>query len=133
MGFSGSLDDRVAIRELLERYADAVFRRDAAQWGDCWTHDGVWRLMGMEIKGREAIIAAWTQAMAAFEVAAFFVQPGALAIDGATAQGRSWTHEVLKARDGSLRRVVGAYEDRFVKEADGWRFSARSFHVVLEG
>lgn len=133
MSFSGSFDDRAAIRELLERYADAVFRRDPAQWGACWAQDGVWRLMGMEIKGREAIITAWTQAMAAFEVAAFFVQPGALAIEGATGHGRSWTHEVLKARDGSLRRVVGAYEDRFVKEADGWRFSARSFQVVLEG
>ncbi len=133
MGFSGSLDDRVAIRELLERYADAVFRRDAAQWGACWAQDGVWRLMGMEIRGREAILSAWTQAMAGFEVAAFFVQPGALAIEGDAAHGRSWTHEVLKARDGSLRRVVGAYQDQFVKEADGWRFSARSFDLVLEG
>lgn len=125
-------EDELAIRRLLEAYADAVFRRDANAWAATWAEDGVWSLMGAEIAGRAAIVTAWRSAMAGFPVAAFFCQPGPIRIDGDRATGRSYTNEVLKTADGAIRRVAGAYDDTFVRTTEGWRFCARRFDVLLE-
>lgn len=132
MTFTGPLEDRLAIRELLETYADAVFRRDAEAWGATWAADGVWMLMGMEVRGRDTIVAAWKQAMSAFEVAAFYATPGALAVAGDRADGRCYTIEVLKAQDGSIRRISGRYDDSFVKVDGHWRFAARAYTVLID-
>jgi uncharacterized protein (TIGR02246 family) len=129
---TGDHEDALAIRLLLEAYADAVFRRDPEAWGGTWAENGVWSVLGAEFSGREAIVAAWRQAMAGFPVAAFFCQPGVIRIDGDRASGRSYTHEVLKTADGGVRRVVGAYDDVFVRRAGRWRFAARRFNILLE-
>lgn len=124
--------DEAAVRALIERYSDAVFRRDAADWGACWAADAQWTLMGTEVAGREAIVALWTQAMARFRFVAFFAQPGVIVIDGERGTGRVWTHEVLEAADGTVTRPIGRYDDDYVRTADGWRFAARRYEM-LEG
>ena len=42
MGFRGPLEDRLAIRELIDAYADATMLRDAQAWGGLWAEDAVW-------------------------------------------------------------------------------------------
>ncbi|MBI1186036.1 MAG: SgcJ/EcaC family oxidoreductase [Alphaproteobacteria bacterium] len=125
-------DDRLAIRELHEAYADAVFRADADAWGALWAHDGAWTLMGQTVHGRDAIVALWTQAMSAFEVAAFYVQPGVITIDGDYASGRCWTQEVLKAKGGGVRRIAGGYDDAFVRRDGIWLFARRAYRVLID-
>ncbi len=132
MGFSGPLDDQLAIRALIDSYSDAVFRRDAADWGANWAADARWHLMGQEVVGREAIVALWTQAMSGFAFVAFFAQVGALAVDGELASGTVWTHEVLEAADGSLSRPVGRYDDRYIKNGERWLFAERRY-TMLKG
>jgi hypothetical protein len=44
MAFTGPLEDRIAIRELLETYADAVCHVDAEGWGATWAEDGTWEM-----------------------------------------------------------------------------------------
>ncbi len=44
MPFTGPAEDRLAIRELLEAYADAVNRCDAVGWGATWAEDAEWSL-----------------------------------------------------------------------------------------
>ena len=132
MTFTGPIEDRIAIRELIESYSDAVFRRDAEAWGALWAKDGVWTLMGQEVRGRDTIVGAWKQAMSAFEIAAFFAQPGALSVEGSRARGRCWTHETLRTTDGGTRRIVGAYEDTFVKDAGVWLFASRSYAILID-
>ena len=95
MTFSGSTDDRLAIRERMEAYADAVFRRDAEAWIAGWAEDASWSLMGMTLTGRDTIRTTWEGAMAAFPLAAFFTQPGAIEVSGDRATARSFTQEVL--------------------------------------
>jgi hypothetical protein len=69
MSFTGPFEARLAIRELLESYADAVTRRDAEAWGATWAEDAEWSLPDYpEIgttHGREAIVAMWVEAMKA--------------------------------------------------------------------
>ena len=56
--------DEHAICRLIDAYSDAVFRRDASDWGACWADDSVWFLMGTEVRGKAAIVGLWEQAMA---------------------------------------------------------------------
>lgn len=39
MANSGPTEDRLAIREVIENYADAVTRRDGDAWAACWAED----------------------------------------------------------------------------------------------
>jgi len=54
MAFSGSTDDQIAIRALIDSYTDAVFRRDADAWGATWAQDALWNLAGTHVRGRDA-------------------------------------------------------------------------------
>jgi SnoaL-like protein len=42
MTFAGPFEDRLAIRELLDAYSDAVCSFDADAWGATWAEGGVW-------------------------------------------------------------------------------------------
>lgn len=124
--------DQAAIRDLIDVYSDAVFRRDAADWEACWAEDARWFLMGQEVVGRDAIVGLWKQAMSGFAFVAFFAQPGLIEVDGDSARARVWTHEVLEMPDGSISRPVGRYDDIYVRTADGWRFAERRY-AMLKG
>lgn len=129
--FDGPVEDRLAIRELHDRYADAVVRVDAGAWGDCWAEDAVWEFMGLTIEGRAAIVDLWTGAMAGFDAVSFVAVPGAIAIDGDRAKGRCQTHEILVEK-GQSRVAGGLYEDEFVKRDGRWFYARRNFRVIAE-
>lgn len=124
-----SLDEQ-AICRLIDAYSDAVFRRDAADWGACWADDSVWLLMGAEVRGKPAIVGLWEQAMAGFVFVAFFAQPGVIIVDGERATGRVWTHEVLEHPDGSITRPVGRYDDVYLKQDGRWIFAERKYEML---
>lgn len=124
-------DDDLAIRDLVARYADAVCRRDAEAWAATWAEDGVWQLPGApRVQGRDAIVALWRNAMAGLPFVAQLVHQGVLDIDGDRATGRWYLTETLKTADGSGRHDIGVYEDRYVRTADGWRFSERHYTIL---
>lgn len=128
--FEGPLEDRIAIRERIEAYSDAVFRHDADAWIACWAEDGVWKLPGIDVTGRPQIKAAWQGAMAAFEMAGFFAVPGSIRISGDRAKARVYTQEILLLKAGGMRRIVGAYDDDLVKQDGVWRFASRAYKVL---
>ncbi len=133
MPFTGSAEDRLAIRELLETYADAVCRRDADAWGATWADDAEWSLPDYpEIgttHGRSAIVAMWVEAMKAYPGILFQAWPGSIEIDGDIAQVRSYTAEVYD-QDGQTKRDRGLYKDVCVKIGGQWLFKSRSFRNV---
>jgi ketosteroid isomerase-like protein len=126
------LIDRAAITDLIAAYGDAVSRRDADAWGATWASAATWSLMGHEVSGRDAIVALWLGAMAQFDAVSFVTAPGPISIAGDTATARCQTHEVLRAIDGSIRRVAGCYEDSFVRHDGHWLFARRVFTIVIE-
>lgn len=129
--FTGPVEDRLAIRELHDRYSDAVCRVDAGDWGDCWAEDAVWEFMGMTIEGKPAIVELWTGAMAGFDAVSFIAVPAAIEIDGDRATGRCQTHEILVEK-GRSRIAGGLYEDAFVKWDGRWLYAKRNFRVIAE-
>jgi hypothetical protein len=133
MPFTGPFEDRLAIRELLETYADAVTRRDAGDWGETWAPDAEWSLPDYpEIgttKGREAIVAMWIEAMRAYPGIMFEAWPGSIEVDGDRATMRSYTSEVYD-QDGVTMRDRGVYEDTCIRIEGRWYFASRSFRNI---
>lgn len=124
-------EDRVAINDVLARYADGVNQRDGALWGSAWDEDAQWYLFGPDaVEGRTAIVAAWHEAMKGFPFVVMYVSQGSVTIDGETATGRSYSSEVARTADGKRMRVYGCYEDRYRKRDGAWGFAFRKFTML---
>lgn len=124
-------EDRVAINDVLARYADGVNQRDAALWASTWDEEGEWCLFAPEpFKGRAAIVEAWITAMAGFPFVVMMVSQGSVAINGDAAAGRSYSSEVARTADGKRIRVLGCYADRYRKRNGVWGFASRTFTVL---
>jgi uncharacterized protein (TIGR02246 family) len=95
MPFTGAFEDRLAIRELIEAYADAVNQADAAAWQALWSPDASWSMPGQpRLVGREVIVSTWLEAMRIYKGVVFVAAPGSIVVDGARATARSYTSEV---------------------------------------
>lgn len=128
--FEGPVEDRLAIRERIEAYSDAVFRHDAEAWIANWSEDGVWKLPGIDVSGKAQIKIAWMQAMSAFKVAGFFAVPGAIEVRADKAAVRVYTQEILVDHAGKTRRILGAYDDELVKIGGAWLFASRRYNIL---
>ena len=58
-------EDKLAIRELLDRYCDGVNQRNPELWGSTWSESALWEIPHLEIKneGRENIVNIWNTMM----------------------------------------------------------------------
>jgi ketosteroid isomerase-like protein len=133
MPYSGPAEDRLALRELLETYADAVTRCDADSWGATWAQDAQWSLPDYpEIgttHGRDAIVAMWVEAMKHYPGIMFEAWPASIEVHGDAAKMRSYTAEVYDWPDG-VHRDRGLYEDECVKLDGRWLFKSRTFRNI---
>jgi ketosteroid isomerase-like protein len=131
MRSSGPLEDRLAIRELVESYNDAVMRFDADVWGSNWIEDARWSVPGLgDVSGRDAIVATWQQAMAMFDCVGFFASAGPLVVNGDEAHGTWYQQEFLYPKDGAKRVVIGRYDDEYVKRSGRWYFRNRAYAIL---
>ncbi|GGD33460.1 nuclear transport factor 2 family protein [Croceicoccus pelagius] len=133
MPFTGPDADRLAIRDLLDVYADAVTQRDADAWGATWAEDARWEMPDYPEfppqEGRANIVGLWVEAMKQYPGIMFHAWPGSIEVDGDTAKMRSYTAEVYD-QDGKTMRDRGVYEDELVKVDGKWLFSRRSFRNI---
>ena len=134
MTFSGSTEDRLAIRELMDIYADAVNQRDTDLWASTWTEDSSWKLPvipGMEnVSGKDNIVSAWQAGMARFPFIFMSISVGFIRVDGDTATARCYTTEVGTTVDGTEIRPRGQYDDMLVKVGGQWFFKERIFNSL---
>lgn len=124
--FEGSDSDRLAIRELVDRYSDAVNRFDEGAWSKCWAADAVWIFRESKVEGREAIVATWRGAMQSFGRVWFMAFPGSISVEGDIAEVLTHTFEYLLDDSGKARLQSGIYQDQLVRR-DGWQFAQRKF------
>ena len=128
MGFSGPIEDRVAIQELNATYGDAVCRRDKAAFADTWAEDAIWHLpWGEPVSGRTAIADFWAEQIANYPFHNFSSYIGSLEIDGDRAAARVWTSERVENVKGQGGVVTGRYDDEYVKRGGRWSYAARRF------
>jgi len=130
MSFIGSVEDRLAIRELLDTYSDAVCRNNAEDWAACWAEDSSWSLPEYpDVVGKENIVNMWVAAMANFPGVIFVTTPGHIVVNGDTAEVRSYTSEVYDNQEdnGKTVRDRGYYQDECVKIEGKWLLKKRVF------
>lgn len=101
-------------------------------WGATWAEDGLWNLLGSQVRGRDAIVGLWALAMAGFPFVALFAQVAQLSTDGEQATGRVFTDENLELAAGSVSRPIGHFRAVPTRTANGWRFAGRHFSVLKE-
>ncbi len=130
---SSRLQAELEIRTLVARYADAVIRRDASDWGETWAEDAVWKIMGMEVQGRAPIVALWQRLMAGIPSVVQIPNACILQIDGARATGRWTITEYNKLANGTAMLMVGLYHDAYTRADGVWRFASRRFDALYAG
>lgn len=141
MAFTGPIEDRIAIRELLESYADCVNQRDAEGWAALWAEDGRWLLPnlgdGYRLEGRATIGPAWVKMMEDYHGPAaapwpimFQLVPGTLSVAGDAGEGRCYSFESFDDGTGRTIHTKGVYDDRFVRQDGRWLFLERVWNLL---
>ena len=121
------------IRQLHARCADAVWRKDAAAFGDCFAKDGEWRIAGLVMKGRDHIGATFGQIMTRFERVLMTFRTPILEVGPGIASGRTYVTEQTAIADGTRALAISTYFERFVEDGDRWLFTWRLFQLHYMG
>lgn len=125
---------REAISGLVHRYADAVVRRDKAQWASTWAPDAKWHLgPGFSVEGRDAIVDLWVKAMGGFAAVVQTLNNGEVHVDGDTASGRWYINEHFCRADGLTGILLAYYDDAYVKVDGNWLFASRALVSQYQG
>ncbi|MBU8900687.1 nuclear transport factor 2 family protein [Corallococcus sp. M34] len=126
--------DTLLVRETIERFHDAVNRRDAARCAELFGAQGVWEVappFEHRFEGRAAIEKGITGTLGA---TVFLVQStGPIVVDLVSekrAKARTSLQEFGRFVDGASMRATGTYYDELERQDDGtWRFLHRRFEV----
>ena len=121
------------IRQLYARYADAIWRKDIVAFGECFTEDAVWKIVGRTVSGRTEITSFFEMSLVPSERVMMWVGIPLLDIDNGAATGRTQVTELIKRKGGSSRRTLAIYYDRFVEAAALWRFAWHHFNLCYLG
>lgn len=142
MAFTGPLEDRIAIRELMDTHAHGVMTKDPDVWGSVWAEDAFWELPEYPdlggFSGREEIVGAWSASMERYGLEnmtkpmIYFMQPGAIEVAGDKATSVGFTIEIYDDPETGKRiHTTGRYDDELEKRNGQWVFTRRSYRSIL--
>src|SRR5690349_21382489 len=122
-----TIADRVEIEALRGEYTDAAMMRDYDRLALLFTPDGALRMPNVpaDLVGREQIRAFGRRLPELVDYLVQNTHPGIIELDGDTATGRAYIHEVGRMRDGSSHLNYAIYHDRYQRTDDGWKFVER--------
>jgi ketosteroid isomerase-like protein len=121
------------IRQLHARCIDIIWRKDAKGFAECFTADGEWKIAGQHVRGRAEIEALFAKLLGLCDKV--FTQTGTpiLQVGDGEAFGRTYVLENAKLMNGQTATTIGVYHERFVQEADGWKFKWRHWSLKYRG
>jgi uncharacterized protein (TIGR02246 family) len=122
-----------AVRQLHARYADAVWRKDVTAFGDCFTQDAEWRIVGMVLRGRDQIVSGFERLMSRYQRVLMQFQNPILTVGDKSAVGRTYVVEHRAAPNERPGMTIGTYFERFVDQGDRWRFAWRLYQLHYIG
>jgi SnoaL-like domain len=143
MAFTGPLEDRLAIRELMDTHAHGVMTKDPAIWSTIWADDAEWFLLDYPdlgaFEGKATIVAGWIESMKAYGLdnctrpMIYFMQPGAIEVSGNRASATAYTIEIYDDPvTGERVNGTGRYADQLEKRDGHWLFTRREYAIVHE-
>lgn len=122
-----------AVMQLHARYADAVWRKDADAFGDCFTKDAQWRLSGFVLDGRSTIANFMSAAFDKYRRILFTFRTPILDMRGSELSSRTYVTEQSVLADGTPYAPIGTYYERFAQEDGEMRFAWRLFMTEYIG
>ena len=132
--------DRLAIRELIDRYAHCADRRDAEGQMALFTEDTRFLVFmdataaepTQELRGRESLAPVFDN-LNTYAVTMHFNGQSTVELDGDRAAGESYclAHHVSVGEDGQRTMMIASirYLDEFVKQEGQWLFAERRLMV----
>lgn len=129
---SGSLEDRMLVREIYGLYATASCQGDVEAWLDLWTDDAQWNSHIFNRRGKAELRQQWNDLWVNFGKLGFLSDVGPVAVTGDTARAQSVAREVIRLTDGSLFKLIGTYDDHLVRVDGVWLFARRDYNPLVE-
>jgi len=126
-----AIADRVEIEALRGEFTDAAMMCDYDRLALLFTPDGALLMpnVPVELVGREQIQAWRDRREALVDYCVQTTHPGTIQLDGDTASGRAYLHELIRLRDGSSHLNYAIYHDRYQRTGDGWKFTERVYEI----
>jgi uncharacterized protein (TIGR02246 family) len=121
------------IRQLHARFVDAVWRKDAEAFGECFALGGEWKIAGMHMRGRAEIASQFANLLSVCDRVLIILGLPVLEVGDGVATGRLHATEYAKLGDGSSAMTIGVYYDRYVEEGGRWRFQWRHWGLHYRG
>jgi hypothetical protein len=131
MPFTGSLEDRMLIRELYGRYADASWRGAREDWAACFTADGRWVSHLFNCHGTAQLLETWDSLWKDWTGVAFMSEIGSIEISGERAKVRSYAREIVQLKNGGIFKLAGHYDDDLVRQNGEWLFASRVYQLKI--
>ena len=131
---SAYLEDRLALQDLVSLYSRIPDDRDYTLVDRVFTADAVLVGPGFEYHGAEQI-AQGMRGIEHFPVTLHSVYNQLVTVDGDEATGETYcVANHLLEKNGQQRKLDWGirYQDRYRREANGWRLSRRELRVVWE-
>ena len=120
--------EKLAIQELLARYAHAIDDLDPEAWAGCFTPDGVFQLGSQAIRGQAALREygkVHVRKVRCRHVTGNFLYE----IKGNEATGHASILTIVATLNGYKILDQGRYVDRLVKQAGQWRIAYRRVDI----
>lgn len=129
---TGTVEDRLAIRELIEKFGVGAMRLDPQLWGETWADNGAWKLVShpAPVVGKANIIEAFAKVTDYAQFLGMGAFPYDLVFDGDRATGKAYCQETIFPKSGGRKFVVGCFDDEYVKENGRWLFTKRFYEVL---
>lgn len=121
------------IRQLHARCAEAVWRKDAAAFANCFVEAGEWVIAGVHARGREQLAAELDKFLSLNERVLMHFGTPILSLGDGVVLGQTATSEDVRTHDGRGMRTLGTYHERFVVDGRDWRFAWRRFDMHYFG
>jgi uncharacterized protein (TIGR02246 family) len=124
-----ALDD-FAIRNLIARIAQFADTGDAEQYAQCFTANARWEMPGAPRRGRADILAGSQARRESGEIGPgsatrHIVGTIVVDLDGDAARARSYFQFIVQTTTTPQIRLVGQYDDQFVRCPTGWLLDHR--------
>lgn len=125
------ITDRIAIDDLLTRYATAVDTRNWDLYATCFTPDAfIDYTAAGGIKGKLPEVKQWlAEVMPLFSMSQHVVVNRAVVVNGDTATSRACFYNPMGMSDGKGGMTLffegGYYNDKLVRTPEGWRIAER--------
>ena len=122
-----------AIRQLQAHCVEAIWRKDAKAFANCFAADGEWKIAGMHMRGRAEIEATFAKLLGLCEKVITNVSTPILEVGDGMAFGRSYVVENAKLMSGATAHTIGIYYERYVETPEGWKFKWRHWSLQYRG